>query len=84
MDCCPSRERVIVTRASNSRAANVETIGAQVTDRGLAPTPTASVTEALEIALNDRSPIIITGSLFTVADAREAWLAWHGQPVEKD
>ena len=80
----PIAKRLIVTQASNSRAANVETIGAQVTDRGLAPTPTASVTEALEIALNDRSPIIITGSLFTVADAREAWFARMGQPIEKD
>jgi dihydrofolate synthase / folylpolyglutamate synthase len=80
----PIAERVIVTRASNSRAANVETLGPQVADRGYEPTPAATVAEALGIALHDRSPIIITGSLFTVADAREAWFARIGQPLEKD
>jgi dihydrofolate synthase/folylpolyglutamate synthase len=80
----PIAERVIVTRASNSRAANVETIGAQITDRGVEPTPTDSVAEAMEIALKDRASIIITGSLFTVADAREAWFRRSGQPLEKD
>lgn len=80
----PIAERVIVTRASNSRAANVETLGAQITDRGVESTPTDSVAEAMEIAQRDRSPIIITGSLFTVADAREAWFKRIGQPLEKD
>jgi dihydrofolate synthase/folylpolyglutamate synthase len=80
----PIAEHIIVTRASNSRAANVETLGAQITDRGYEPTKAVSVAEALEIALNDRSPIIITGSLFTAADAREAWFARIGQPLEKD
>jgi dihydrofolate synthase/folylpolyglutamate synthase len=80
----PVAERVIVTRASNSRAGNVETLGAQIADRGFEPTLSASVAEAIEIALRDRSPIIITGSLFTVADAREVWFARIGQPIEKD
>ena len=80
----PIAERVIVTRASNSRAASIETLGTQVADRGYEPTPAASVADAMEIALRDRSPIIITGSLFTVADAREAWFARIGQPLEKD
>jgi dihydrofolate synthase/folylpolyglutamate synthase len=80
----PIAERVIVTRASNSRAANVETIGAQIADRGYELARTTSVAEALEIALRDRSPIIVTGSLFTVADAREAWFKRIGLPLEKD
>jgi folylpolyglutamate synthase/dihydropteroate synthase len=80
----PIAERVIVTRASNSRAANVQTIWTQVADRGYELAPAASVAEALEIALRDRSPIIVTGSLFTVADAREAWFERMGLPLEKD
>jgi dihydrofolate synthase/folylpolyglutamate synthase len=80
----PIAGRVIVTQASNSRAAKAETIGAQITDRGGEPTQAASVAEAIDIALQDRSPSIITGSLFTVADARETWFARSGQPIEKD
>ena len=48
----PIAERVIVTRASNARGANIETFGAQVADRGYAPTLVASVADALEIALH--------------------------------
>jgi dihydrofolate synthase/folylpolyglutamate synthase len=80
----PIAERVIVTRASNSRAADIQMIGAQVADRGYELARAATVAEALEIALREQSPIIITGSLFTVADAREAWFARIGQPLEKD
>jgi dihydrofolate synthase / folylpolyglutamate synthase len=80
----PIAERVIVTRASNSRAASIEALGAQVTNRGHTPTLVTTVADALEIALHDRSPIIITGSLFTVADGREAWFKRCGISIEKD
>jgi folylpolyglutamate synthase/dihydropteroate synthase len=45
------------------------------------PTSAVDVANALEIALADQSPIIITGSLFTVADARVAWLKRSGAPL---
>ncbi len=80
----PIAERVIVTRASNSRAASIEALGTPIAARGHELVRAVSVAEALEIALHDRSPIIITGSLFTVADAREAWFERIGFPVEKD
>jgi dihydrofolate synthase/folylpolyglutamate synthase len=80
----PIAGQVIVTRASNSRAANVETIGAQIADRGYELAQAASVVEALNMALGQPSPIIVTGSLFTVADAREAWFTRCGIPLEKD
>jgi dihydrofolate synthase / folylpolyglutamate synthase len=80
----PIAERVIVTRATNQRAANIDALGAQVVDRSYVPTLAASVADALEIALHDQTPIIITGSLFTVADAREAWFKHNGRPFEKD
>jgi hypothetical protein len=62
----------------------VETIGAQAADRGYEPTQAHTVADAIDIALKDRAPIIITGSLFMVADAREAWFARTGQLLEKD
>ena len=74
----PVAARVIVTRARSVRAADVETLSQRVADRGVAPTTTTDVAEALAIALADQSPIIITGSLFTVADARVAWLKRSG------
>ena len=80
----PIAERVIVTQASNSRAAKAEAVRAQIADRSVEVVQTHTVAEAIDLALKDRSPIIITGSLFTVADAREAWFARIGQPLEKD
>jgi dihydrofolate synthase/folylpolyglutamate synthase len=80
----PIAERIIVTKASNARGARREALGAQVADRGYAPTLAASVADALEIALHDHLPSIITGSLFTVAEAREAWFKRCGIPLEKD
>lgn len=80
----PVAGHVIVTRASNLRAASVEVIGAQITARGHQPTLTATVEAAIDLALADRQPIIITGSLFTVADARALWLTRQGAPVEQD
>lgn len=80
----PRAEQVIVTRAANQRATNIEELGAQVADRGYAPTLTANVADALEIALQGQTPIIVTGSLFTVADAREAWFRRIGVSLDKD
>jgi dihydrofolate synthase/folylpolyglutamate synthase len=74
----PIAARVIVTRARSVRAADVETLSQRVADRGVAPTSAVDVDNALEIALANQSPIIITGSLFTVADARIAWFKRSG------
>lgn len=80
----PIASRVIVTRARSVRAADVETLGRQITDRGRAPALTRSVPEALDLALQSPAPIIVTGSLFTVADARAAWFARTGHPLDLD
>jgi dihydrofolate synthase/folylpolyglutamate synthase len=80
----PIASHIIVTRAHNVRAADVESLAALVSDRGQQPIVTSNVDEAIVIALRHPSPIIITGSLFTVADAREAWAARSGVPLEKD
>jgi len=80
----PVTTQAIVTRARNTRAADIEDLAQQVTNRGKGPITTTSVADAIELALTQQAPIIITGSLFTVADAREAWFARIGQPIEKD
>jgi dihydrofolate synthase/folylpolyglutamate synthase len=74
----PLAARVIVTRAHSVRAADVETLSQQVADRGVAPTVTVDAADALELAVAHHDPIIITGSLYTVADARIAWLKRSG------
>jgi folylpolyglutamate synthase/dihydropteroate synthase len=73
-----------VTRASNSRAASIEALETHVADRGCEPRQAASVAEAVELALHDRAPIIVAGSLFTVADAREEWFRRCGILIEHD
>ncbi len=80
----PIAEHVIVTRASNSRAASIEALGTPIAARGYELVRAVNVSEALEIALKDRLPIIITGSLFTVADAREAWFRRMGIELDSD
>jgi len=80
----PIASHIIVTRAHNVRAADVESLAALVSDRGQQPIVASNVDEAIVIALQHQSPIIVTGSLFTVADAREAWAARSGVPLEKD
>ena len=80
----PVAARIIVTRARNTRAADIEELALQVTDRGQEPIIAANVATAMDVALTYRTPIIITGSLFTVADAREEWFRRCGIPVEHD
>lgn len=80
----PIASRVIVTRARSVRAADVKTLGQQVIDRGGETAFSDSVAEAIDLALIDQAPIIVTGSLFVVADARAAWFARTGQPLDAD
>ena len=80
----PIASHIIVTRAHNVRAADVESLAALVSDRGQQPIVASNVDEAIVIALQHQLPIIVTGSLFTVADAREAWAARSGVLLEKD
>ena len=79
----PIAAHVIVTRARNSRAADIEMVAQQVIAHGAQPAIAPSVAEAIEVVLPDRSPIIIAGSLFTVADAREAWARRSGVEIQE-
>ncbi len=80
----PMASQMIVTRAHNVRAADVEALASLVAERGQQPIITSNVGEAIGLALQHPAPIIVTGSLFTAADAREVWAARHGVAIEKD
>jgi dihydrofolate synthase/folylpolyglutamate synthase len=68
----PLSSRVIVTEASNSRAAPLSTLVTEFTKRGIKPETKKNVTEAISRALSiaGRADVIcVTGSLFVVAEA---------------
>ncbi len=77
----PRAERLIVTRARSARAADLEEIAQQAADRQRSVEVASSVAEAVARALATGAPAIVTGSLFVVAEAREAWLAHAGLPL---
>jgi len=77
----PVAHRVLVTRSRHPRSAAPETLAETVTDLGYEASTVANVSGALKAALTSVGPndlICITGSIFTVADAREAWCKYNG------
>jgi dihydrofolate synthase/folylpolyglutamate synthase len=77
----PLAERAIVTRARSSRAADVESIAQMVANRRHPVEIASSVHDAVQRAITRREPAVVTGSLYIVAEAREAWLAHAGLPL---
>jgi dihydrofolate synthase/folylpolyglutamate synthase len=68
----PLSSRIIVTEASNSRAAPPSTLVTEFTKRGIEPETKETVAEAISRALSmaGRADVIcVTGSLFVVAEA---------------
>lgn len=81
----PIAGHVIVTRAHNVRAADLESLAAEVVRHNIRPSIADDVRGAITQALADQTAMIVTGSIFTVADAREAWFTRSGLPLpEKD
>ncbi|HLF26998.1 MAG TPA: folylpolyglutamate synthase/dihydrofolate synthase family protein [Anaerolineae bacterium] len=76
----PITERVIVTRAQTSRAADLEAIAQLAADRQRPIEIASDVKAALEQALALGTATVVTGSLYIVAEARVAWLEHTGQP----
>jgi dihydrofolate synthase/folylpolyglutamate synthase len=76
-ELAPRCKRVYATRSRHPRAMDVEQVAAFATDAGLSPTIANSVEDALSSALSVAQPetdlILVTGSLFVVADAHQAW-----------
>ncbi len=77
----PLAHQTFTTRSRHPRAADPETLSQTIATLGYGSTNTSSVPQALEIALENAAShdlICITGSIFTVADAREAWCKRNG------
>jgi len=77
----PVAEDVIVAPPSSPRAADVEMTRRAFSDAGAMVQQCASVAEALEIAtaqVGERGTVLVAGSIYTVAEAREVLLGIVG------
>jgi dihydrofolate synthase/folylpolyglutamate synthase len=77
----PIAHRVFITRSRHPRAAAPEVLVQTASELGYHPLVAASVPDALDAALESIGPndlVCVTGSIFTVADAREAWARRNG------
>jgi dihydrofolate synthase/folylpolyglutamate synthase len=80
----PVSDQTLVTASRHHRAERPENLAAMAAERGYQVTMTPDVSSALDKALNEAGQedlICVTGSLFLVADAREAWLRRCGLPL---
>jgi dihydrofolate synthase/folylpolyglutamate synthase len=80
----PLSNRVFMTQSSHPRAATPQTLAETAGALGYKVTIKSSVEGALEEALivaHSRDVICVTGSIFCVADAREAWLRHNNLPL---
>jgi dihydrofolate synthase/folylpolyglutamate synthase len=69
------KEDVIVTAPKNKRALEVEMLSKIVSDVGKVPIIVPSIKEGINLGLNiEKEFICITGSLYTIAEAREEFL----------
>jgi dihydrofolate synthase/folylpolyglutamate synthase len=84
----PLADRVVVTQAQHPRATAVQPLREELLARGYEPLSSNSVAEALDCALRlaqERDLICATGSLFVVAQVREAWARQQGvELTERD
>ena len=80
----PLADEVIFTRASHPRAASPEEMLEKAKALGFSGKVVEPAGKAVEKALRDSGPedlICVTGSLFLVADAKEAWASVLGKPL---
>lgn len=83
----PRAESIILTRSHNPRAAPVERLAELAGDFSVEVSIAPDVAAGLRVAMERAQPhdvVCVTGSLFVVAEAREAWLSQHGTAVPKD
>jgi dihydrofolate synthase/folylpolyglutamate synthase len=84
----PLAHRVIVTQAQHPRATEVQSLREALLARGCEPLSSHNVDQALDCALRlaqERDLICATGSLFVVAEVREAWARRQGvELTERD
>jgi dihydrofolate synthase/folylpolyglutamate synthase len=80
----PLSNRVFVTQSRHPRAATPQVLAHTAERLGYEVTIKSTVADALDAALTVAEPrevICVTGSLFCVADAREAWLRRNNLPL---
>jgi len=80
----PAATIAYATRSRHAKATSPEDLAALAQDLGREAILTHSVEEALSTALetaNADDLVLITGSLFVVAEAREAWARRRGLPL---
>jgi len=77
----PIADRVIVTRAKSARAADLESIAQRVAERHRSVEIASDVRGAIDLTVDTHAPIVVAGSIFVVAEAREAWFAHIGAPL---
>jgi folylpolyglutamate synthase/dihydropteroate synthase len=79
----PRAATFYATRSRHAKATPVADLQNIAQALGYAAVPTETVAEALQRALDVAQPedlVLVTGSLFVVAEAQEAWAARQGQP----
>ncbi|MBC7316714.1 MAG: hypothetical protein H5T70_09880, partial [Chloroflexi bacterium] len=82
-EIAPRAEGLFITRSRHPKAAPLETLAAIAQDMGhLVGTfePVGAALEAACAVAQAEDMVLVTGSLFVVAEAREAWASWHGWP----
>ncbi len=83
----PHAASVVLTRSRNPRSADPTRLADHAAKYGVRTLIAPDVSSALKETLarvGTEDVICITGSLFVVGDAREAWFHEHGAPVETD
>jgi len=77
----PLVEAAWLTRSRHPRAADPGRLAEAAEALGLPARIRGEVATAFEEALATGGPVLVTGSLFVVAEAREAWAARGGMPM---
>jgi dihydrofolate synthase/folylpolyglutamate synthase len=83
-ELAPISHQIFVTRSRHPRAAAPEFLSQTITALGYQSSIVSNVPEALDAALQNATAndlVCVTGSIFTVADAREAWCQRNGLPL---
>ncbi len=77
----PHTDTIIATRATSDRAAHVEHIAQLAADRQRSVRIAPNMMDALDRALTTNAPIVVTGSVVGMAEARQAWFEHAGMPL---
>jgi len=83
----PGAARVILTQSKHPRAASLLALQEQLRPFNAPTLLSEDVADGLAHAVasaSRRDLVLVTGSLFVVAEARAAWFAQHGQAIETD